>query len=226
MERKTKETPPLQWHPAFYAGIQIELAKEAEKLTFENEHQLGTKPKEIDVLIIKKNSEDIIQKNIGRIFRKYNIIEYKSPDDYLSIDDYYKVCGYACFYKSDVPTVDEIKSGEITLTFVCRHHPRRLMKHLEQGRGLHIEQQEKGIYYICGDNFPIQLIVTAELPKESNFWLRNLTNDLQEKEEVQALLSEYQGHKHEGVYKSVMNVITRANREKIEEVNRMCGAPS
>ena len=46
----------LQWHPAFYAGVQIELCEEADQLIFENEHQLGTKPKEIDVLIIKKQS--------------------------------------------------------------------------------------------------------------------------------------------------------------------------
>ena len=44
----------LQWHPAFYAGIQIEFAEEAEKLQFENEHQLSKKPLGIDVLIIKK----------------------------------------------------------------------------------------------------------------------------------------------------------------------------
>lgn len=81
----------LQWHPAFYAGIQIELQEEAENLIFENEHQLGTKPMEIDVLIIKKAKDLPIQKNIGRIFRKYNIVEYKSPPDYLSIDDFYIV---------------------------------------------------------------------------------------------------------------------------------------
>ena len=33
----------------------IELQEDAEYLIFENEHQLGTKPKEIDVLIIKKD---------------------------------------------------------------------------------------------------------------------------------------------------------------------------
>lgn len=47
----------LQWHPAFFAGIQIELEEEREYLSFENEHQLGTKPKEIDVLIIKKRRD-------------------------------------------------------------------------------------------------------------------------------------------------------------------------
>lgn len=44
----------LPWHPAFYANIQIEFEDEASKLTFENEHHLGTQPKRIDVLIIKK----------------------------------------------------------------------------------------------------------------------------------------------------------------------------
>ena len=47
----------LQWHPAFYAGIQIELAADRENLIFENEHQLGTKPMGIDVLIIKRRQK-------------------------------------------------------------------------------------------------------------------------------------------------------------------------
>ena len=75
------EKPLLQWHPAFFAGLRIEFGEETGKLIFENEHQLGTKPKEIDVLIIKKNSSDRIRKNIGRIFRKHNILEYKSPGE-------------------------------------------------------------------------------------------------------------------------------------------------
>ena len=108
MKEKTNEKPLLQWHPAFYAGLQIEFEEEKEKLIFENEHHIGTKPKEIDVLIIKKNSTDEIKKNIGRIFRTHNVIEYKSPDDYLSIDDFYLVYAYACLYKSDTTLIDEI----------------------------------------------------------------------------------------------------------------------
>ena len=83
----------LQWHQAFYAGIQIEFAEESNKLNFENEHHIGTQPKRIDVLIIKKDSNTAIQKNIGRIFRKHNIVEYKSPDDYICINDFYLVYG-------------------------------------------------------------------------------------------------------------------------------------
>ena len=55
----TKEN--LQWHPAFFAGVQIEFGQEADLLIFENEHSLGTKPKQIDVLIIKKNDNVPIQ---------------------------------------------------------------------------------------------------------------------------------------------------------------------
>ena len=59
-KKKGQEPKPsvrLQWHPAFYAGLQIELEKDAANLTFENEHQLGMKPKQIDVLIVKKKAD-------------------------------------------------------------------------------------------------------------------------------------------------------------------------
>ena len=74
MEMQKEEAKMLQWHPAFFAEIQIELQEDAEHLIFENEHQLGTKPKEIDVLIIKKDKGRVIRKNIGRIFRQHNIV--------------------------------------------------------------------------------------------------------------------------------------------------------
>ena len=33
-----KQKTGLQWHPAFYAGIQIEFEEEANKLIFENDN--------------------------------------------------------------------------------------------------------------------------------------------------------------------------------------------
>lgn len=224
MEEQQRKLQALQWHPAFFAGIQIELSEEADKLIFENEHQLGTKPKGIDVLIIKKNPEDTIHKNIGRIFRTYNIVEYKSPDDYLSIDDYYKVCGYACFYKSDVSHVDAIRASDITVSFVCLRYPHKLITYLKNGRHLCIEEKEEGIYYITGDVFPIQLIVTSHLSLESNLWLKNLTNDLQQGEPMNRLLGEYGRHQKDILYQSVMDIIIRANQEKFQEEKEMCDA--
>lgn len=226
MTERTAEKKLLQWHPAFFAGLQIEFAEEAEKLIFENEHQLSKKPMEIDVLIIKKKAEERLRKNIGRIFRRYNIVEYKSPEDYLSIDDFYKVYGYACFYKSDTEKVDLIKADEITISFVCENYPRKLMKHLEEIRKYEIVKIDKGIYYIMDVMFPMQLILTSELSKKSNFWLRNLTNRLTEHKEVNDLATEYEKHKNNDLYKALMNIIIRANETLFEEVKDedMCEA--
>ena len=160
----------LQWHSAFYAGLQIEFAEEANYLIFENEHLLGTKPMQMDVLIVKKEEARFIKKNIGRIFRKSNIFEYKSPDDYFSIDDFYKVFGYACFYKSDVEKVDSIKTKEITITFVCERYPRNLLRHFKEELRFEVENQEQGIYYVQDSWFPIQILVTKELSVEQNLW--------------------------------------------------------
>ena len=217
------EKPVLQWHPAFYGGMQIELAGEREKLIFENEHQLGTKPKEIDVLIIKKSPEIEIQKNIGRIFRTYNIVEYKSPTDYLSVDDFYKVYAYACFYKSDAQEVNQIKADEITITLASARRPRELLKHLKDVRHYEVTE-ENGIYYIKGDFFPIQLIVTSELSEKENFWLRYLTDDIKEVETAKKIVNEYEKHQNEGLYQSVMELIVSANSETFKEAKNMCQA--
>ncbi len=86
----------LQWHPAFSAAFHIELNDELENLHIEEEHMLSKKPLQIDMLIIKKDKDRPVQKNIGRIFRKHNVIEYKEPDDYLSLNDFYKK--YKAYY--------------------------------------------------------------------------------------------------------------------------------
>ena len=224
MAKEEKVQTKLQWHPAFFAGIQIELEEERDKLIFENEHQLSTKPLEIDVLIIKKQPNVQIKKNIGRIFRGYNIIEYKSPEDSLSIDDFYKVYGYACFYKSDVLSVNAIKAEDITLTFVVNKFPREMVKELQRTRKIEVVKFDEGIYHISGDIFPIQVIHTTKLSKENNFWLRNLTNDLKAKEDARNHLEKYNDRQQENLYQSVMDVIVKANIELFEEVDDMCDA--
>ena len=217
----------LQWHPAFYAGLQIELQEDKENLIFENEHQLGTKPKEIDVLVIKKEKDIPVKKNIGKIFRKYNIVEYKSPTDYLSIDSFYKGCAYAYFYKSDTEQQDAIPIDEITLTFLSAQYPKRLMEHLREVCGYRIEERYKGIYYIQkeSDILPTQLIVTSRVSEEENMWLWSLTNKLEKQEEIRRLIDEYQRHKSNTLYESVMDIIVRANYQEFEEVRgSMCKA--
>lgn len=226
MKQKTKESKAqklLQWHAAFYADIQIELEAEAEFLEFESEHMLSSKPMQLDVLIIKKDKKRQIQKNIGQIFRTYNIVEYKSPEDYLSVDDFFKVYGYTCFYKSDTGRVNEIKAEELTISFVCNRYPRELLNFLEQEQHRVIKNVESGIYYISDSQFAIQLIVQKQLSMETNLWLRCLTNDLQEQNRAERLLQAYKERQTDIRYRSVMDLIVRANEERFQ-VRNMCDA--
>ena len=223
-KRRTNSSNMLQWHPAFYADIQIELEDERDNLIFENEHQLGTKPMEIDVLVIKKKKDISISKNLGRIFRKYNIIEYKSPTDYMSINDFYKVCGYAFFYKSNTVTENEIPVNEITISLVSSAYPRKLIRHLQEFWGWQIKLEDKGIYYICGFKIPIQIIVTEQLSGEKNLWLRSLTDRIKDQNHMKRLLNEYREKQGNMLYESVMQMIVRANGKKFQEVDCMCEA--
>ena len=175
----------LQWHPGFSAALRVELEEELDELCIEDEHMLSKKPMQIDVLVVKKKGEQPIRKNIGRIFRKHNIIEYKSPEDYLSINDFYKVYGYTCFYQSETKRVKEIPPEEITITFICNHYPQKLLEHLKKFKGIEVEKQEAGIYYLQGDSFPIQLVIVKELSKKENYWLQNLRCNLKTGEEIQ-----------------------------------------
>lgn len=214
----------LQWHPAFCAGVQIELAEAGADLTFIREYQLGRKPKQVDLLVIKKEGTQRIRKNIGRIFRRYNIVEYKSPKDSLSVDDFYKVYGYACFYKSDVKTAESVDMDELTITFACHRYPAKLFRHLREKRKFQIRKVEEGIYYIIGDYLPIQILLLNRLPEEENLWLRNLTDHLSGEEQAERLVKEYWNHKDNTLYQAVMDIIIRANRKQFEEAKNMCDA--
>lgn len=214
----------LQWHSGFSAALRVELEDELDELCIEDEHMLSKKPMQIDVLVVKKKGEQPIRKNIGRIFRKHNIIEYKSPEDYLSINDFYKVYGYTCFYQSETKRVKDIPPEGITMTFICNHYPQKLLEHLKKFKGIEVEKQEAGLYYLLGDSFPIQLVIVKELSKEENYWLQNLRCNLKTGEEIQEVVRRYEQVKHKAYYSDMMNLIVRANQKQMEEEKNMCEA--
>jgi hypothetical protein len=88
----------LNWHGAFYDAIRLELEDYLDLLTFEFEHQLNTDPLIIDALILKKKKQTAIDKNIAAIFKTTNILEFKSPEDRLSISGFHKAVAYTHLY--------------------------------------------------------------------------------------------------------------------------------
>lgn len=218
------EKTKLQWHPAFGAALRITMQDEMKYLEMHEEHLLSKKSLQMDILIIKKTQDIQIKKKIGMIFRKHNIIEYKSPEDSLSVNDFYKVYGYACIYQSNTDRVKEIDPEELTLTFACSHYPRKLLRHLETVRGMRAEYQGGGIYYLKGDPIPMQLLITPKLTYKENYWLQSMRTDLQAGEEIRKLVREYEKHRKSKDHADVMDLITRANWKQMEVEKKMCDA--
>ena len=106
----------LQWHPAFCAAAGLEFHEDIERLELKPEYNLSKEPIRIDLLIIKDRECDQIKNEIGHIMRTYNVIEYKSPEDALTIDDFYKTVGYACLYKGYGERVDAVPINELTVS--------------------------------------------------------------------------------------------------------------
>ena len=214
----------LQWHPAFAAALRITLQEEMKYLELQEEYLLSKKPPQIDVLILKKVKEITLKKKIGQIFRGHNIIEYKSPDDTLSINDFYKVYGYTCFYQSNTDKIKEIDPTDLTITFAGSHYPRELFKHIKETRGMEVKQQSDGIYYLYGDAIPMQFLYIPKLDKEENYWLQTLRNNLTAGEEIRTLMANYEKNRKLKDYSAVMNLVTRANWTQMEVEKKMCDA--
>ena len=89
---------------------------------------------------------------------------------------------------------------------------------------IQIELEVERIYYVSGPKIPIQVIVTQQLSKEKNLWLRSLTDRIKDKEDMKRLLNEYREKQKNPLYESVMQMIVRANEEKFKEADCMCEA--
>ena len=218
-EGERMEDTKIQWHPGFAAAMMLELKENREDLVFEKEYNLNTKPLEIDLLIIRKEGTVEINNEIGKFFRVHNIIEYKSPEDHLDIDDVYKVLGYASLYKSYGKYVDERKVEEITVTLIRERKPEGLFAYFTE-HGYEILKEKRGIYHVEGKiQFPTQIIVTRELQKESHTWLRVLSGNV-ERADAGKLLERIQELKEKDEIEladSVLRVMLEANQKLVEE---------
>jgi len=216
------KTEPTQddilWHPAFVEAIQLELDEYSRDLRFIPEHPLNTEPLRIDVVIIKKSRDVVIEKNIASIFRKENIVEYKSPDDYVSVEDFYKVYGYACLYCA----LNKVDIKDLTLSFVESRYPRELLAHLQEVRGYTVEEKQPGIYIVIGDILPIQIIDNRKLSGNENIWLKDLDNKL-DAPELHRITGEIlrQGKDKAARIKAYLYVVRRANLKSLQEAGKM-----
>jgi hypothetical protein len=199
------------WHPAFFGAIQLELDEYRDVLEFESEHQLTSEPLKLDVVIIKKRRNIVIQKNIARIFRKYNLIEYKSPSVSATIDDYAKMqgCGWL------LSAFEHVDTKNMSITMVITKRPQKLLTHLKCRFGLTSTQQ--GIYTIENYHIPTQIIISNELSEDENLCLtslnRNITANRLNNAATKAL-----SHKNNAAVTAFLDVVIGANFETYKKL--------
>ncbi|MCM1561717.1 MAG: hypothetical protein NC123_19610 [Butyrivibrio sp.] len=214
-----KETK-IQWHSAFVSAMGLDFGSDRAGLIFEKEYNLNTKPLEIDLLVIKKEASFQIASEIGKLFKGHNIVEYKSPEDHLDIDTFYKTLAYACLYKAYGKTVDAIKAEDITLSIVRKAKPAGLFRYFME-HGCEIVPFSKGVYYIEGKSwFPTQIVVTGELDKASHIWVKGLADDLSKEDfrEMLDIRKRMTGKEDRELADSVLEVSISANREIVDEM--------
>lgn len=210
----------IQWHPGFVAAMNLEFAKDREGLVFEKEYNLNTKPLEIDLLVIRKDSSVRISNEIGILFRGHNIMEYKSPADSLDIDDFYKAGAYASLYKSYGKTTDAVRADDVTVSLVREAKPEGLFRYFK-GHDYSVSNPYRGIYYIEGRVlFPTQIVVTRELDEASHIWLSALTESMKKQNMIKLLESvDRLTEKADKEFAdSVLEVSIGANKQVIEEL--------
>ena len=159
----TQEDGRTRYHYGFYAAMKVCYDLLKARVTYEQEKQLGEDPIRLDFLIIKKDNDVILHDPIGEFFRAVNLFEYKSPEDGLSIDDFYKAQGYGLIYKGYDRKVNELPIEEMTLTLVRHSYPRELMRMLKK-IGFIIDEPYNGIYRVEGKvSIPVQIVVSSRL---------------------------------------------------------------
>lgn len=207
------KNPKIQWHPAFCSAVRLELKENRGDLQYANEYNLNRKPIQIDLLVVTKSDDIKIDNEIGKIFKRHNIMEYKSPEDEMNIDTYFKTLAYACLYKAGGMTVDAIKYEEITISLVRASKPLKLIKWFEENE-YRVANPYSGIYYIKKTGFfDTQIIVSRELNPEAHIWLASLKINIEPRETIE-LMESYGGivTKEEQEYAdSVVSTVLEAN---------------
>ena len=200
-----REESRIQWHPAFYAATKLELRDNIDELEFYPEYNLSKKPLQADLLIIEKNGKTRMKNAIGHIFRKHNIVEYKSPGDGMTVDDFYKCVAYACLYKSTGENVNAIAGDELSITMIRESYPKSMMRELKR-LGIGFVKYEAGIYHSRNIFIPAQLIVTQELEPDEHRSLRILSRKADEKD-VKGFIKETLGYVTQGEKADVQAVL-------------------
>ncbi|MBR3305731.1 MAG: hypothetical protein IKI75_00590 [Lachnospiraceae bacterium] len=156
-KKRTRER--LQYHPALCNTMELELYYDRELLEFLQCVKMNTLPREIDFLVIRKEKPGEIKSELGKMFRRCNIWEFKSYKDGLGVPVFHKTMSYADEYLSLHSEIGGIE--DVTLSFLREAKPVKLIKWLK-GQGYKEEPGPEWLLRFSRKWGPgIQIVITA-----------------------------------------------------------------
>ncbi|MBE5870602.1 MAG: hypothetical protein E7294_05020 [Lachnospiraceae bacterium] len=130
--RELMAVPRSDWHTAFEAILLIDLHKYGSRVSLVREQVLGAEPPRVDYLIVTEDESVTFEKEIFRMFRKFNVIEYKNPEDALNERVIRKICGYANFYIGIAEHEGDVPAKQVTISIFRAKKNRELFRRLEK----------------------------------------------------------------------------------------------
>ena len=187
--KELRSIPQSDWHREFENALQLDVESWGNGSWVMREHTLGEDAPRIDFIVVSGDElpEDV--KEIFRIFRHKNVIEFKGPGDKLTLLTLRKVAGYTNFYIATAKPEENVKIGEVTATIFASEKDNETFEILEKSGQLEKTDVE-GIYRVKDIlDMPFQIVMTNELKGAEYAAYRVLKAQVDEKD-VDYLLEE------------------------------------
>ncbi len=220
--KKLRATPRSDWHAGFEALLKIETFRYENKVRIEVEEEIGIMPPRTDFIILVEDEKVEFEKEIFSSFRRYNIIEYKNPNDSLNERTIRKVCGYANLFIGLADHEGDIPSDQVTLSIFRATKSPEFFEQMEKD-GTLIKTETPGIYNVTGvTDIPFQIVITDELKGEEYAAFRALTDKAAE-EDVTRVIEDIEEEKEEVLreyYRILFGIVIEKNPDCIWMIRR------
>ena len=210
--------PPNDWHSWFYILLNIVLHRfKKDDVKVLREVVLGAMPPRADFVVVEEDEIIDLGLDVFKFFRKFNILEFKNPDDELSESILWKVIGYAGFF------IDHFSAPaqDLTLTLFRGAKPEKLLKEL--GNCVKADKV-KGIYHVENwkVDFPIQIVVTTELDGKEYAAFRAISKkpDLDDIQLVMEMAEKETDPEVKVLLRQFLEMLSKLDSESVEEAKR------
>jgi hypothetical protein len=157
-----------RWHAGLYEAVREELKDHQDVVEIFAVYPLTPGSERTCAIVVKKNPEAVIDKDIARGFKLLNLIEHKiveSTEDSFSVRDFSKVMGYAFTLASLGNPFTDL--SDFTATVITANKPIELLDYLRKN-GIQVSDDGKGICTLSSKNLmPDIRIIESKLLSEA-----------------------------------------------------------